>query len=287
MEQRIVYLDGRFVPAESAALSPLDRGFLYGDGLFETMRAYQGRVFRLDAHLQRMAASAAALRLPLPLDAAAVREIAGELLRRSGLSDAALRLTITRGPGDGVDLPPDPAATVLMVARRLARDSGLDSPADIITLSDAAPAPALARHKTLCYLPYLLARAQARAAGAHDAFLLNAAGLVTEATTSNVFVVRGGRLITPPVECGLLPGITRGVVLGLAQEAGLEGEEAEIAPDDVRTADECFLTNSVAEITPVRRCDGAAVGTGGFPAARRIHAAYRALVGRELGLGGY
>jgi len=284
MSQPVVYLNGRFVLAERAAISPLDRGFLYADGLFETMRAYRARIFRLEAHLHRMAASAQALGLPLPLDAAAARRVADELLRRNGLSDAALRLTVTRGPGDGVDPPSEPKPTVLMAVRRLARDSGLDAPVNVIALSGSAPAPAMARHKTLCYLPYVLARAQARAAGADDALLLNAAGLVTEASTSNVFIVRGDRLVTPRLECGLLPGITRQVVLEIAASVGLHPEEADLTPDDVRAADECFLTNSVAEITPVRRFDGAPLGSGEFLVAWALHGAYRARVAWELGL---
>jgi branched-chain amino acid aminotransferase len=282
VSEAVVYLNGRFVTAGRAAISPLDRGFLYGDGLFETMRAYQGRVFRLHAHLQRMAASAAVLRLPHTLDVEAIGGIAQELLRRNGLSDGALRLTITRGPGDGVDLPPQAEPTILMTARRLARDSGLDSPADVLALPNSAPVPALARHKTLCYLPYVLARAQAKAAGADDALLLNAEGVVTEASTSNVFIVRGDHLATPRLECGLLPGITRGIVLDLAREAGLAPEEADLKLEDLRSTGECFLTNSVAEITPVRRLDGAVIGEGKFSVAKRLHAAYRALVAREV-----
>ncbi|MFH0942096.1 MAG: aminotransferase class IV [Chloroflexota bacterium] len=282
---KVVYLNGSLVPRERAAISVLDYGFLYGYGLFETMRAYQGRVFLLDRHLDRLESAAAQLGLPVsvPELAPAVRAT----IQANGLTNARVRLTVSRGEGS---LSPDPGtcqkATVLIVAEpyrpypaRVYR-SGLRAVTASSRRNSQSP---LSRLKTANFLESILARQEAKKAGADDALLLNEKGMLAEASMSNLFLVSRGIIMTPGLSSGVLPGITRGVVLELAAKLGIETVEAEIPPEAIIQAEEAFLTNSLIEVMPLVEIDGqpVALGQRGTVTAR-LHKAYRALVRQTI-----
>ena len=283
-----VSVNGQLVAAEAPAVTALDRGLLYGDGLFETIRAYEGIPFLLDAHLERLAASAAALRIADRLDTAAVAGNVGALLAANHLDgDAYIRITLTRGIHTGsLALEPAAAPTLTIVAKPLHPPSpdryerGIAAVVASVRRNAESPLPG---HKTLNYLGSLLARTEATDAGADDAILLNTHGEVAEAASSNLFVVRGGRVATPPLDAGILPGITRREVLRLAAEAGIRADERRVSPEELRGADEVFLTNAVVELLPVCSIDGQPVGGGSpGPLTRRLHAAYRGRVEATL-----
>ncbi len=244
------------------------------------MRAYNGRVFRLDAHLARLRASAEFLRLTVPAGDGEIERRIAELIHRNGCPEAYVRLTLTRGAGGkGLRLDGAFTPTLLITVRRLA-----PYPAEqyrrgarlIISRLRRDGGSPLVRHKTLSYLPLLLARQEAMEAGANGALLLNEQGQLTEESVSNVFLVRDGRLATPAVHCGLLPGITRATVMELAVQEGVPVEERLIAAGEVFECDELFLTNSLMEIMPVRSVDkrAPAVKAPG-PITTTVRQAYR------------
>jgi branched-chain amino acid aminotransferase len=274
-----VFLDRAVVPTRRARVSVLDRGLLYGDGLFETMRTYAGVPFALRAHLGRLRASARFLGIPVP--ARPWRRDIAALLRRNRLhsADAWVRVTLTRGPAAPGLLPPArPQPTLLMIAGALdpniatARQQGVR-----VVLLSFARHGFLAEHKLIDYLPGVLGRVIAARHSAYEALYVDG-GCVTEGTTSNVFVYRRGSLVTPPAT-GILPGVTRRVVQQLAMADGLRVVERRLKVDDLWTADEAFITSSVAEIIPVVRVDNRRVGTGTVgERVRRLQHLYRQLV---------
>lgn len=275
---RIVHLDGRLVEEEAARISPFDRGFLLGDGVFDTLRAYGGRPFLLDEHLARLANSCRAARLPFPEDLPRRIE---ETLRANGLDDAAVRVTITRGPGGrGASIrgagPPTVLVTVTNLPAAPAHEDGIRVvTASRLRVPPASLDPAI---KSTNYLVHVLARAEAEDAGADDAIFVDTSGLVIEATQANVFAVFGTRLVTPPLDSGCLPGETRALLLRLAARAGLSAAEAPLPRESLHHADEVFLTGSVSEVVPVVALDGASIGTGRpGEKTRALHALYRKL----------
>jgi len=281
-----VFLNGEIVEESAARVAAGDRGLLLGDGLFESLRAYRGKVFRLAAHLQRLRASAAFLRLTVPSTDEQIEKSIAELIGLNSCAEAYVRVTLTRGAAaQGLRLDGAGPATLLIHARALQAQ-----PAEqyrngarlIISTARQNSANPLARHKTLSYLLYLLARQEATDAGANGALLLNEHGQVAEESVSNVFLARGGTLLTPPAHCGLLPGITRGAVLDLARAEGIPVAERPIAAGELFEADEMFLTNSLMEIMPVRSVDRRGIGgaTPG-PITSRVQALYRAAVEAE------
>ena len=296
----IIYLNGHLVPRSKARLSPFDHGFLYGYGLFETMRAYNGQIFRLDRHLTRLRRSAEILglahntiasRSPEGSEGAAKQSLEAaclETLAANRLKDARVRLTITAGEGD---MAPDPATcaglTVLVTAKNL-----IPLPAKKYELGfKAVPSSArrnsqspLSRLKSTCYLDNVLARMEAKAAGADEAILLNERGLLAEGSTSNIFLVNEGMLVTPSLQSGVLAGITREAVLEIAQASDIRREEREVELRELMEADEAFITNSILEIVPVTWFDGKPIGTGKpGQLTKKLMAAYRELVHRTLG----
>jgi len=283
-----IFLNGDIVEETSARLSVNERGFLLGDGLFETMRAYGGKVFRLRAHLDRLRASARFLRLRVPRSDDDLESPIAELIRRNQCPEAYVRLTLTRGPSArGLRLDGDAEPTLLIQVRPLnpypaeLYRHGARLIMSTIRQNSGSPLP---RHKTLNYLPYLLARQEAADARAHGAILLNEHGQVTEESVSNVFLVRGDLLLTPPIHCGLLPGITRAAVLELAHGEGLPVQERPLLGGEVFECDEMFLTNSLMEILPVRSVDGRRLARPApGPVTERLRAAFRSLVERETG----
>lgn len=276
----MIWLNGRLVPRDKAQIDPADRGLLLADGLFETLRAYRGRIFRLDDHLARMTRGAAELGIALPVTAFDVAEAAHEVLRANELarSDAALRITLTRGPGQRGLLPPDdPRPTLIISTVAYQAPAGSDG-FSVITSERARrnEGSITARLKSLGYLDNVVAQVEARAAGADEAILLNNQGAVACGARSNIFAVIKGKVITPPIEEGALPGITRAIVLHLCRELSVQTAEARLGHGDLAKAEEVFLTNSLLEIVPVRRADGRQIPTGAV--TRRLAAAYSQLL---------
>jgi branched-chain amino acid aminotransferase len=277
----IAWVNGALLAPEQAAVSPLDRGFLYGEGLFETMRAYRGRVFRLGRHLGRLMASAREVGLLVPPRELLERAVA-EALAAGGLSDAVVRLTVTAGTGGGA--PP----TVVALVRPLTLPPPERYAAGCRAVSvpvAQVPKCALRRAKSLNYLDKLLAQRAAEAQGGHEAILIDADGCVAEAAMRNVFAVIAGELVTPPLSRGILAGITREAVLEVAHRQSLSCTERDLMLAELVEADECFLTSSVAELLPVASVDGRAVGEGApGEVTKRLTQAYRLLTAEELGL---
>lgn len=280
-------MDDTLVDAREARVSVFDRGFRAGEGVFETLRSYGGHCFRLDPHLERAFAGAAALGFdPPPYSAvrSAVTTTADANTPRLDGADAALRLTLTPGAVDpAAPWPPPPSAgrpTLVVTCSRLAdrsRDYGHGVTAATVPYGRELP-----QVKALSYLTSRLAREAARQRGADEALLLGAAGDVLEGAASNVFAVVGSRLITPPLAAGILPGVTRGVVMEVAADAGYEVDEAPLPLATLIAADEALLTATTREVVPLVAVDGAPIGAGRpGRAAARLLAAYRTEVARE------
>lgn len=283
----LVYVDGRFYPKDEARVSVFDHGFLYGDGVFEGIRAYGGRVFRLREHLRRLYDSAKAIMLEIPLDAPQLEGVVLEACRRNGLRDGYVRLVVSRGKGDlGLDPRKCPRPTIVCIADTIALyppelyDQGMR----VMTVATRRNGVESLnpRIKSLNYLNNILAKVEANQAGYAEVLMLNEQGLVVECTGDNIFIVRGRRLLTPPAWVGILEGITRGAVMEVAAAAGLEVREEVFTRLDVWTADECFLTGTAAEAIPVVECDGRAIGTGRpGPVTADLIRRFRALCGSE------
>jgi len=279
-------MNGALTPIEHARLSVFDHGLLYGDGVFEGIRFYRGRTFRLGAHLDRLCRSAAALRLAIPYDRATLTEAVKQTVAAFHQPDGYLRLVVTRGEGRlGLDPATCARANVFIIADELTlvSDATRDAGARVIVAATRRLAPdgLDPRIKSLNYLNHILARMEAGNAGADEAILLNAQGRVAEGTADNIFIVRDGVLLTPPPSDGALEGITRAVVLELAAQARIPARESSLAPYDLYTADEGFLTGTGAELIPVREVDGRTLRESPGPIFRRLSTAFRDLVARE------
>jgi branched-chain amino acid aminotransferase len=277
-----VYVNGSFVPRSEAKISVFDRGYLYGDGVFEGIRGYNGRVFRLDQHLERLYRGAKALCLEVPLSPEEFKDVVLETVRRNGLQDCYIRAIVSRGEGDlGLDprMCRSPASVVVIADTialypREVYEEGLE----VITCVTRRNLPTAVdpQIKSLNYLNNILARIEVNRAGAHEGIMLNHLGYVAEATGDNVFIWRDQRLVTPPVHAGLLEGITRQVVLELAGEMDLPVEEDMLTLCQVYSADECFLTGTAAEIVPVSRVDSRLIGDGRpGPITKRLMARFK------------
>ncbi len=255
------WINGSLVSGAAATVPVNDHGLLYGDGIFEGIRFYHGRAFRLQAHLERLLDSAAALLLTVPWSLDELSLAVEGLIQNSGLQTGYLRLLVTRGPGPlGLDPFSCSRPNVIIILDRLAmvdeqrRQAGIEV---VIAATRRLSADGLdPRIKSLNYLNHILARMEASRAGADEAILLNAAGRVAEGTADNVFIWRKGVLSTPPASDGALEGITRGLIMDLAREQGIEVREQSLTPYDLYTADECFLSGTGAELIPVRAVDG-------------------------------
>lgn len=283
-----IYLNDRFVPKDEAVVSVFDHGYLYGDGVFETMRAYQGKVLLLTNHLARLERSAFALGISLPVSCERLADLVREALTQNQLQEAYLRVTVSRGPGEiGLDPALCKAPTLVIIAKPFQPypDSFYTHGVSVMIAKTRRNSPeAIPPHaKSLNYLNNILANMEAKTAGAHEALLLNHRNEVTEGTTSNVFVVREGRLRTPAIDCGILAGLTRGVILKLARDRGIETDEVRLTANDLYDADECFLTSTTQEVLPVTRVDGKMIGTGRpGELTRQLHASFRAGLDRLL-----
>jgi branched-chain amino acid aminotransferase len=276
-----IYLDGQFVEAAEAKVSVFDHGLLYGDGIFEGIRLYEGNVFRLDAHLDRLWCSAKSILLTIPISRREMAEAVCESCRRNGLRDGYIRLVVTRGVGD-LGLAPwlCPKPSVFIIADKIALyppeyyTSGLS----IVTVPTRRVGPAALPPmvKSLNYLNNILAKLEARQAGALEAIMLNDAGFVAECTGDNVFIVCQGRLLTPAAQQGALKGITREAIFAVAQALALPVAEHDLTRYDLWNADECFLTGTGAEVIPVVKLDGREIGDGKpGPVTGRVLAEFR------------
>jgi len=283
-----VYLNGQFVGRDEAKVSVFDHGFLYGDGVFEGIRAYEGRVFRLDEHVARLYRSAKALMLAIPHSPEEMRELILETCRRNHIRSGYIRVVCSRGPGDlGID-PRNcrEGTTVVIIADKLTMypPSMYENGMAVITTSTRRNSPAALDPgiKSLNYLNNILAKIEVNRAGAGEGIMLNLEGYVAEATGDNVFIVSRGRLITPPPHVGILEGITRNAVIELAERLGIPFAEQVFTQTALYTAEECFLTGTGAEIVPVVRIDDRTIGDGRpGPVTRRLLEAFHQLVRTE------
>ncbi len=262
-----VWIDGRVVDGAVATIPVTDHGLLYGDGIFEGIRVYGRRVFRLEAHMARFNASAKALALELPGGIRATRQIVLDTARDFGADEAYIRLIATRGDGPlGIDPTTCPEPRLLCIIDRIAvyPEEKQRTGVDLVTSSLRRPAPDVLdpRVKSLNYLNNALAKLEAKQRGADDALLLNSAGMIAEAAVANVFVVRAGELLTPPATDGALEGITRAVLMELAASLGHSVREKTIGRFDLFCADEAFLSGSGAGVVPIRSLDGRLIGDG-------------------------
>lgn len=291
--EEVVFLNGELLPRSQARISPFDHAFLYGHGLFETARAYSGVFFRLDTHLDRLLRSAAILGIPLPEPDRAREEMTAacyHTLRANNLQNARLRLTLSAGEGEPTPVTSGAAKPTLFVtARAYTPDPVLQHGGARATISGLRRTSRSlpSRLKTTSYLDSLMARREAADKGVDEALLLNEKGKLAEGSTSNVFVASAGTLVTPSVSTGLLAGITRAVVLELAKAEGVKVEEREVSPEELWTADEAFLTNSIVELLSLVEVDGKAIGSGKpGPLTLRLRQAYTELVLGEIAGGG-
>ncbi|MFN8643277.1 MAG: branched-chain-amino-acid transaminase [Candidatus Binatia bacterium] len=282
-----IYIDGQFHDRDTAKVSVFDHGLLYGDGAFEGIRVYHRRIFRHRAHLERLYDSAKALALTIPLAVDEMRAAVEETVRRNQRDDAYIRLIVTRGVGElGIDPHSCPTPSVIIIVSDV-RVYPRELYAGGITIMTSATRQVShesvdPRIKSLNYLKNILAKIDAQQAGAHEAIMLNAEGFIAECTADNLFVVRGGQVLTPATHEGALGGITRGAVLELAGEARIPAAEARLTRYDLYTADEAFVTGTGAELMPVAVADGRLVGDGKpGPVTRRLTDAFHALVRNE------
>ncbi len=253
----LIHLNGALVSAAEARVDPADRGLALGDGLFETIRARDGRPLRLAAHCARLRAGADVLDLPVPVSDEALGRALEETLEANAVTDGVLRLTLTRGPGPrGLLPPPQPPPTLLITAAAAEASSPRPVRAVIATTTRRNEHSPLSRCKCINYLDNILARQEAERRGAEDALLLNTAGRLAGTTIANLFLVIDGAVVTPPVAEGALPGVMRGEVLAVAG-----AEERSLKPEDLASASEAFVTNCLG-IRPVVSVDGAPIGDG-------------------------
>jgi branched-chain amino acid aminotransferase len=288
VKQPNIYIDGEFFAESDAKISVFDHGLLYGDGIFEGIRFYNGRVFRLEEHLDRLWDSARSICLEIPMSVPAMAEAVLETIRQNDLRDGYIRLVVTRGVGNlGLNPAQCKRPSVIIIAATIAL-----YPPEIYTrgltvvtcatrrTSPSALNPAV---KSLNYLNNVMARIEANLAGADEALMLNEAGNVAECTADNVFVIKHGQIFTPPIAAGALRGITRAVVFEIAAELGIKITETDITRHDVFIADECFLTGTAAELIPVIKADGRVIGNGKpGPISMRMISRFREIT-RETG----
>ena len=278
-----IYLDGKYYDERTAKVSVFDHGLLYGDGIFEGIRIYNGRVFKLKEHIDRLFYSAKAILLEIPMSHADLMKATVETCRKNKLRAGYIRLVVTRGVGNlGLNPRSCKKPSVIIIADKIqvypadlyARGMDIVTVPTVRNLHSAVN-PAI---KSLNYLNNILAKIEANQAGVEEAVMLNAEGFVAECTADNLFIIKNGEVFTPPNSAGALYGITRQTVIELAEEAGLKVTEPNLTRYDLFNADECFLTGTGAEIMPVVKIDGRVIGTGKpGPITRRLEEDYHAL----------
>jgi branched-chain amino acid aminotransferase len=278
-----IYIDGKYYDEQNAKISVFDHGLLYGDGIFEGIRAYHGRVFKLKEHIDRLFYSAKAILLSIPLSHEEMMRAVVATCRENQIRDGYIRLIVTRGVG-GLGLNPNrckhPSVIVIADKIQLYPVEMYERGLDIITVPTvrnlhSALNPAI---KSLNYLNNILAKIEANQGGCEEAIMLNSEGYVSECTGDNVFILKAGQMFTPPLSAGALYGITRGVVIDLAKEQGIAVSEPNLTRYDMFNADECFLTGTGAELIPVVKIDGRVIGNGKpGPVTKSLVEKYKAL----------
>src|SRR5438552_2808025 len=262
-----IYVNGQYCDEKNAKVSVFDHGFLYGDGIFEGIRAYNGRVFKLREHIDRLFCSAKAILLNIPMAPEEMVRAVIETCRRNNIRDGYIRLVVTRGAGT-LGLNPnrckDPSVIIIADTIQLYPPELYENGMEIVTVATTrnlhgALNPAI---KSLNYLNNILAKIEANNAGCEEAIMLNAQGFVAECTGDNIFIVKSGQMFTPPLSAGALYGITRAVVMDLARKGGVPVSEPNLTRYDLFNADECFLTGTGAEVVPIMKIDGRLIGTG-------------------------
>lgn len=291
MSQRIIYLDGNYVREEEAKISVFDHGVLYGDGVFEGIRVYNGRVFKCEEHINRLYNAAKAIMLEIPMSKEEMTEVLLETCRRNQIKDGYVRLVITRGKGDlGLNPVSCKVASVFCIAGSITLypDEMYIKGMPIITAVQRRNKATIVdpQIKSLNYLNNILAKIEANRAGVPEALMLNHDGVVAECTGDNIFIVKDNVIYTPPIYIGILDGITRNTVIELAKEFGYEVKESEFTLFNVYSADECFLTGTAAEAIPVTNVDGRIIGNGeAGPVTTRLLEAFKAYAnnnGRDI-----
>ncbi|MBS7645715.1 branched-chain-amino-acid transaminase [Candidatus Bathyarchaeota archaeon] len=277
-----IYVNGKYLPKDQAAISIYDHGLLYGDGVYEAIRAYDGMVFKLREHIDRLYESAKSIKIEIPVTKEEMIGIVTETLRRNGLTEAYIRILVTRGVGAmGVDPRNCPTPTIAVVAEPRepifgASEEGIRA---IISSLRRTPRHVLdPRIKSLNYLNNILAKIEAIEAGVEEAIMLNDEGYVAEASTENIFIVKEGKVITPPPSAGVLDGITRRVAIDISRRLGYQVEERNITIHEVFNADEVFVTGTAAEIVPIVEVSGRKIGNGKIgPVVKKIREEFRRL----------
>ncbi|MDD5450080.1 MAG: aminotransferase class IV [Candidatus Omnitrophica bacterium] len=261
-----VWLNNRIMDQNRATIPLFDRGFLYGDGVFETMRTYGGKIFKADRHLDRLYRSLKITEIKVPYSRSFLKNEIYKLLKKNKLKDAYIRLAVTRGAGRvGLSGIKCENPTIAIVANKLTPypevmyKKGISVKVASIRQNENSPISGM---KSLSFMNYILARLEAKKSGFDDALMLNSRKEISEATVSNIFIVKGRKLLTPPLSSGILPGITRGVILEIAPKAGLTPYERALEVPELYRADEVFLTNSIMEIMPVIRINNRLIGNG-------------------------
>src|SRR5919107_2529225 len=262
-----IWLDGKWCDRSTATVSVYDHGLLYGDGVFEGIRAYGGKVFRLAQHLERLYDSAKSIWLTIPMAREELATVTEEAVRRSGITEAYIRHVVTRGVGDlGLDPRkcPKPSILIIVDTIKLWPEQVYEAGLNVITAGTPIPQreSLSPRVKSLNYLAHILAKIEGINAGADEVLMLDSAGSVAEGSGQNIFVVKHGVISTPPVYAGILKGVTRDVVIDLARGAGHEVRETMLNRYDVYTADEAFFTGTATEIVAIRQLDGRIIGSG-------------------------
>jgi len=280
----LIYLDGKIVPEADAKISVFDHGLLYGDGVFEGIRFYNGRVFRLTEHLKRLYESSRSICLEVPLSFEEMEKATLETIKANGLKDGYIRLLVTRGVGPlGLNPYQCPKASVIIIASSISLypaekyDLGLV----MVTCATRRPSPAALspQVKSLNYLNNIMAKVEAIQGGGEEGVMLNEQGYVAECTGDNIFLVKDGEITTPPIAAGGLDGITRRAVIELIKELEIPFREANMTRHDVFVADECFLTGTAAEVIAAVRLDRREIGTGKpGPVTQKLVARYKELV---------
>ena len=281
-----IYINGKYFSKEDAKISVYDHGLLYGDGVFEGMRTYSNKVFRLDEHIDRLYESARAILLTIPMSKQEMIDAVKKTVELSGLSDSYIRLVVTRGSGSlGLDpnRTSDPQVIIIVDLIALYDRKYYDEGLKIITASTIRnhPAALSPRIKSLNYLNNIMAKLEGLQAGCMEAIMLNHKGEVAECTGDNIFIVKRGQLLTPSADSGILEGITRNAILELANTLKIPARETTLTRHDLLVADECFLTGSAAEVIPVVSIDSRPIGDGKVgPTTKQLMTEFKKLVVR-------
>ncbi len=284
----LVYVNGKFVPKDKASISVFDHGFLYGDGIYETLRAYKGKLFLLGKHLSRLKHSAEAISLKLPMSVDKIGEALSETLNVNKLSEAYVRIHLSRGRGEiGLD-PALCAAPTMIIVTQPFKDYPIEFYENgvsvaVVTTRHNHPLAVSPVIKSTNFLNNILAKIESLKAGAYEGIMLNWEGYVAEGTISNIFTVRHGVLYTPDLDTGILEGVTRDLVLHIARKGHILTKEMKLKPHDLTDADECFITNTTAEVLPVTRVDGTVIGNGKpGPVTLTLREAYKREVAKNV-----